>query len=250
MKLLAHFKQSVKRIALLGFAVALSGCGSETKMESPVACTAPAGHSLTDIQSVVDWINAMDKPLSLPCFVESLPRPLKTFPSLSSFSAQPSIGPGSPRVFFFFDKLMLTVAADQNDDPVLPAELEDHLLEMSFLVDEAKLLTTKGEIVFPVTRQLTPAAPYTGFMFSATMTTCALCHPNEKPYEINEDHIIFESTMLRPTSATSFGAMQNERDKCDPEIEPHRCAMLASMMDHGPLEWQDFPANAPTIFDN
>ena len=83
------------------FVLILFGCGGQTVPRATV-CDAPTGYTLSDIQSVVDWINAMEKPLTLPCFVASLPRPLRTNSVDSDFSAQPAIGRRSPtRVFLF-----------------------------------------------------------------------------------------------------------------------------------------------------
>jgi hypothetical protein len=113
----------------------------------------------------------MEKPLTLPCFIESLPRPLKIQPAYSEFSAQPSPGYHSPRIFFFFDRLILTVAVDQDF-----VEYPYPLLEMSYLVDESALITTKAELKFPVTETLSPAAPYTGLSFNDNISQCSFCH--------------------------------------------------------------------------
>ncbi len=241
-----------KRLGLLLVALALlvSACGEAPEPAPQSTCTGPAQKVLTDIQSVVDWINAMPKPVSLPCFVASLPRPLKTYPAVSTFSAQPSLGERSPRVFFFFDKLVLTVAVDQDEDKTIPAELETHLLELSFLVDEATYLSQKGEIKFPVMATLADDSPFLGIMFSDKLTTCSLCHPNEQPHRTIGDGTVYASTMLRPTDATTLNNMKLERAQCDENLELHRCSMLAAIVDHGTLQWWEFPIAVPTIFDN
>ncbi len=232
---------------ILAAFLALVSCGGE-----PVAsrCERPENIVLEDIQSVVDWINAMDKPLTLPCFITSLPRPLKTHSSISDFSAQPSVGRRSPRVFFFFDQLILTVAVDQDLDDAIPTEDEDHLLELSFVVDEADLLTDKGEIAFPVVAPLPDSAPYSRVLFSEVNSNCAFCHPNESSVRSIEDVPILQSSMLKPTISLPIVELATERAACDRQDEPHRCDMLSSIVDHGELQNQDFPSWAKTIFDN
>lgn len=223
------------------------GCGGQPSLppEARSDCAAPTHITIKDIQSVVDWINAMEKPLTLPCFVESLPRPLKIHVAISDFSAQPSPGRRSPRVFLFFNELILTVAVDQDFD-----EQEHPLLEMSYLVDNNNLLTTKGEIKFPITTYLPDSAPYTGFMFNDTLTSCAVCHAQETVYGSVEGVPIYQSAMLKPTFSIPVTELVSQHSNCDIAAEPHRCAMLKSIVVPGDLIPKNFPANAATIFDN
>ncbi len=230
--------------------LALASCGGEPREQGASKCEQPENIALVDIQSVVDWINAMDKPLTLPCFIASLPRPLKTHSSISDFSAQPSVGRRSPRVFFFFDRLILTVAVDQDLEEGIPAEEEYHLLEMSFVVDEASLLTDKGELVFPVVAPLPDSAPYSQVLFGEVGSSCAFCHPNESSLRSIDGVPILQSSMLQPTVSLPIIELTTERAVCDPLAEPHRCDMLSSIIDHGALQRKDFPFSAKTIFDN
>lgn len=233
--------------AVLAAAAALQGCGgSQPPGDSPgVICVPPAGAVITDVQSVVDWLNAMPKPVTLPCFIESLPRPLNIQSALSEFSAQPSLGQRSPRIFFFFDRLILTVVADQDF-----AEYPHPLLEMSYLVDEQELITTKAELKFPITDTLSPAAPYTGLSFNDRISQCSFCHPKESVLARLDDIPIYQSSILKPTTPLPISQLYVENDNCIVEEEPHRCAMLSSIVDHGELQPYSFPAGAPTIFDN
>lgn len=233
--------------AVLAAAAALQGCGgSQPPGDSPgVLCVPPAGAVITDVQSVVDWLNAMPKPVTLPCFIESLPRPLKIQSALSEFSAQPSLGQRSPRIFFFFDRLILTVVVDQKF-----AEYPYPLLEMSYMVDERELITTKAELKFPITNTLAPAAPYTGLSFNDRISQCSFCHPKESILDYLDDVPIYQSSILKPTTPMAISQLYVESDHCIVEEEPHRCAMLSSIVDHGALQPYSFPARAPTIFDN
>ncbi len=103
--------RSVLRFCSCAWLLSLSsiGCGDSPQSEASVAtgrsptpgCRAPAGvsNSPRTIDETVTLINALPKPLSLPCFLESLARPLEISASYGVFSAQPAKGIRSPRIF-------------------------------------------------------------------------------------------------------------------------------------------------------
>lgn len=230
----------------------LSGCGGAaggpaTPPPPLDACAAPAGATLSDIASVVEWINAMPKPLELACFVASLPRPLEINATQSLFSAQPSDGAANPRVFIFFDRLILSVvtkAAEFDDRPGDQPFKE--LLELSFVTEGVESI--KAEIKFPVTATLPASAPYVGLEGPvAGQSLCHLCHDNELQVDTIEGVPVFQSTMLKPSDRKSIAFIKNERQFCNELLDPDRCAMLASLTDHGELVWRDFPAEAPEL---
>ena len=241
-------------------------------------CEAPADLAVTDIASVVDWINAMPKPLTLACFVKSLPRPMYYNATLSTFSAQPSVGKRSPRVFFMIDDLMLTVVPDEKSDTVRDPETgqlikdpetgldrrfwdvdDTQLLELSFEVDTAlpQRQSIKAELKFPVTALLPRNAPYVDINYdvSNTLSVCAFCHATETEIEVMDGQPVYRSRMLRnPRDAeVPLGFMLNEYASCDPESrenEWYRCEMLEAIYGQGTLVWKSFPEDMPTIFDN
>ncbi len=248
-------------LRLLGaaaLALVLCSCdGLDVEQQAPDKCASPEGMELTTIQSTVDWINAMEKPLTLPCFLRSLPRPLNVNTSTVQISAQPG-SKRSPRVFFIFnDQLVLTVTTDQNRDANkeidLPAELEEHLLEISFMLKDengeyltegdSDILTVKGELYFPVTGELRDSAPYEDILFGEdkAQTVCLFCHFNESIHDYVDGVPVFKSDIRRLTKVASLYEMRILNDECDPQAEPHRCNMLSSILDHGLLEWQFFP---------
>ncbi|HEY7773947.1 MAG TPA: hypothetical protein VIC26_12260 [Marinagarivorans sp.] len=240
-------------------------------------CEAPVGHSLSDIASVVDWINAMPKPLSLACFVKSIPRPVYYNATLSSFSAQPSIGKRSPRVFFMIDKLILTMVPDEKSDtvkdPLTGKNLKDpetgldvkvwdadgsQLLELSFEVetDLEAPQSIKGELKFPITDTLPRNAPYVKINFDDDndLSICAFCHDTEVEVTVLDGQPVYRSEMLRNRRDTEvpLGFMLNEYAACDPERgenEWYRCEMLDAIYGQGTLVWLSFPESMPTIFD-
>lgn len=242
-----NLKKWIACCGLLGSTVVFQGCGGNQSDEQPVDtyCQPPAGAAISDVQSVVDWINAMERPVTLPCFLESLPRPLKIQSAFSEFSAQPSPGQHSPRIFLFFDRLILTVAVDQDF-----SKFPYPLLEMSYLVDEENLTTTKAELKFPVLENLPPAAPYMGLSFNDQVSQCSLCHPRESVFVRLDEIPVYQSSMLKPTTPVPLQRLYQENDNCNSDNEPHRCSMLSSLVDHGELIPHEFPAAAPTILEN
>jgi len=191
------------------------------------------------VTDVVDHINTLPRPLSLACVLTSLPRPLALNATRSILSAQPAVGQRSPRVFVLYDKLILSVALDG---------IGQHLLEFGELRPEAR--TLKAEIEFPVTTEVTHAAPFERVMFQEGQTSCAFCHAAETRDESIDFTDAFVSVAYRPTerqAQVTIAEMAAQLELCDPGAEPERCAMLESLFARGmPIE-QDFPANFITF---
>jgi hypothetical protein len=219
--------------------------GTETIAElsafATPACTAPTGlGSPTDIAQVVDWINALPKPLSLACFLETLARPLPIYASESLFSAQPAVGRRSPRMFLFAaPSLIMTITPDGEGS---------HLLEFG----ERRTDTTslKGEISFPVTAALGPAAPYDHLIVQGRFTTCSGCHDNEEQDPGITFARAFISRAIRPAPAERVGLEELHREarECDELAEPERCAMLIAVFGQGNVLNAEFPATLETFY--
>lgn len=204
------------------------------------ACASPMGlASPSSIAQVVDWINALPKPLSLACFLDTLARPLPVYASESLFSAQPAVGRRSPRMFLFADTLIMTITPDGEGS---------HLLEFG----ERRTTSTslKGEIPFPVTAELEPAAPYDHLIVDDRFTTCSGCHDNEEPDPSITVARAFISRAIRPAPAERVGLeeLHGEARDCDALVEPERCAMLVAVFGQGGLVNAEFPATVPTFY--
>lgn len=152
-------------------------------------CVAPEGVSTApqSIAEVVTLLNALPKPVTVPCFVASLARPLSLHAVNSPFSAQPAQGRKSPRIFIFFPGLILSI---------VPAGPGAHLLEFGETRPDAQSL--KAELEFPITGQLDEASPYQRVFFSETITTCGFCHQNERRDESIGSPLAMISPALRP----------------------------------------------------
>jgi hypothetical protein len=241
---------SSARLSLLfglsfGIGLGSSGCGGGggspgTGGRPDPRCVAPAGAATTPqtIAGVIDLINALPAPLSLPCFLQALDRPLKMHATVSLISAQPSSGARSPRIFLFSDGLRMSV---------VPVGIGSHLLEMGEIRDGIRSI--KAEVEFPVTAPLSAQTPFDRIMYTPDITGCAFCHPQE---ELAPDISIaqaWSSLALRPAPVNGVGIdfLSAETSSCDPAVEPDRCAMLHGLFDQGtPIE-QAFPAALATI---
>ena len=221
------------------------GCGepasNATTSPSPTpSCQAPAGvsNSPRTIDETVTLINALPKPLSLPCFLESLARPLEISASNSVFSAQPAHGLRSPRIFLFEGTNVLSVVPEGEGAPLL-----------EFGEQRAEFRSLKAEIAFPVSTQLDPSAPYQRALYMPRLTSCGGCHPGELQESEISGVPTFVSLALRPrpSELVSLAALNHELEICDPVQEPQRCAMLESLLGGGQVSERTFPTEMATF---
>jgi hypothetical protein len=216
-----------------------SGASNPLEAFAPPECAAPAGlASPSSISQVVDWINALPKPLSLACFLETLARPLPVYASESLFSAQPAMGRRSPRLFLFADSLIMTITPEGDGR---------HLLE--FGERRSDRTSLKGEIPFPVADGLGPSAPYDHLLVNGS-TTCSGCHGEEEQDPGITFARAFISRALRPAPAERVGLdeLHLEARACDAAAEPERCAMLVAVFGQGSVVNAEFPATLGTFY--
>lgn len=204
-------------------------------------CVAPEGVSTmpSTIAEAAALLDALPKPVSLPCFVDALARPFSLQAVDSTFSAQPAQGRVSPRVFLFFPGLTLSV---------VPAGPGAHLLEFGEARPENQSL--KAELEFPITGELDEAAPYERVHFDESITTCGFCHQGERRAEEIASPLAFVSPALqpRPYQRIALSELAKQVALCDEVVEPERCALLEALFAApAPLE-HDFPAGYRTFF--
>jgi hypothetical protein len=204
------------------------------------ACRAPAG--VTDeprsVEQSVALVNALPKPLTLPCFIEALARPLKLHASLSTLSAQPSRGTRSPRIFVNLEPLVMTV---------VPEGRGAHLLE--FGERRPDLRSLKAELSFPIAENVSSSLPYEQALFTEEVTGCAFCHADEQRDPGLIAAPAFVSLALRPFEhqRVPLSGLQEERATCDPAIEPERCALLDALFGGGDVADWEFPKEMATF---
>lgn len=228
-------------------------------------CLPPSNVQISGIESVVDWINAMPKPLTLACFIASLPRPLTYNATWSTFSLQPAVGRHNPRIFIQFDKLWLSFVPQEDvsiyrdsatgEKSYIWDEDDIQLLEFSVEVESDRLYqqSIKGELTFPILHELPRNAAYTRVLVGPdnTRTTCGECHGGETIVGTLDGAPIFRSKMFRSTRASEINHTElvNEYLSCDPEMntgagtennEWYRCQMLDAFLGQGSMLWVRF----------
>jgi hypothetical protein len=229
------------------------GAGAEESESLPVAeappvtatsqaCRAPAGVSAKprSTDEAVQLLNALPKPTTVSCFVESLERPLAVFATSSSFSAQPAFSGRSPRVFVQLDRLWLSL--------VIAGE-SSRLLEFGELEEGTPLRSIKGELELPLAAAVPASAPYDRVLRNEG-TVCALCHYEEQhaagvPFPNAFSSIAFRP---RPEGHVTLEALRLEEQSCDRQVEPERCELLTALLGHGDLSEAPFPDAMQTIY--
>jgi len=223
---------------------AAGGSAAVTPGERPrrPECTAPTGvsNAPANIADALTLINALPKPLTLPCFIQSLARPLAVNATNSLFSLQPAQGARSPRIFLFARSMVMSV---------VPAGDGENLLE--FGETRADFRSLKAELAFPVYTPLPPSAPFENLMFNEQLSKCAVCHASEIEEVTTSGVRQFVSGAIRPLPSDKVGlaALARELASCDSSTEPNRCAMLDALFGWGPATDAVFDPQMPTFFD-
>lgn len=205
-------------------------------------CRAPAGVSNAPetIEQSLQLLNALPKPTSVACFVESLARPLTVHASSSAFSAQPALSAESPRLFIKLGSLWLSV--------VIAGE-SSSLIEFGQLIGSEGQRSLKGELLLPIAQPVAPSAPFDRVLFQ-NGTLCGLCHRDEQREMSVGYAAAFSSGALRPRADTrvNLAELRLENERCDWSLERERCEMLAAVFDGGQVVEGPFPNEMPTFF--
>jgi hypothetical protein len=183
--------------------------------------------SPSTIEEVVALVNALPKPTSLACVLESLDRPLAMYLSTSIASAHPaSSGTHNPRIFLFRGDLTMSV--------VLAGEGREKL-ELSYAIGQRQSI--KAELEFPVDEVLEPSAPYDQVAVGGG-TICGVCHGAELLVPSIDFAQAWSSDVFQddPDETLSRSFLRQLALDCDPAVEPERCEMLDAIFGHGELD--------------
>lgn len=241
------------RAGIALFLMTAVGCGSSRDVPDELpgavdagtqtrACAPPPGTtgSPQTIDEALALINALPKPTTVACYLESLDRPIRGYATRGIVSAQPAQGRRSPRIFFFSGKLTTSI---------VPEGPGAGLIE--FAEGDAPFRSIKGELSFPVEHALGPEAPFTKVMLDEVRTSCSMCHIDEQPAGSSGSALRYSSRALRPipTERVPLDEVRLEAERCEVSSEPERCSILHALFSHGEVLSQDFPAEMPTLFD-
>ena len=209
-------------------------------VSSEEACKPASGTtgSPQTVLEVIELINGLPMPVTLPCFLRSLDRPLQLVATSSVVSAQPAQGVANPRLFIVSDALSLSV---------VPRGPGRNLLEIGEIT--APNRSIKGELEFPVEAPLALDAAFTHIAESSERTHCHGCHFPETPATDYPVAGAFESIAYRsiPRYEVNFDYVAYQFTTCDYSVDLDRCSMLAALFDQGQVFPGAFPAEMPTF---
>lgn len=188
-------------------------------------CVPPAGVSNApqSIDEVVALVGALPMPVTLPCLLEVLARPLHVVASTSPFSAQPTEATDNPRLFLLGPQLVMTV---------LPEGDGAEVLELAQYVEPGQSI--KAEIEFPVAEPLAPADPYDHVLLGG-VASCGLCHDGQRQGEAVDGVPTYVSKALAPNPQRriSLAFVEQHARDCDPQADAVRCGVLRAVFGHG-----------------
>lgn len=223
-----------------------TGAGPLSPPKNPLGrprCQAPAGISASprDSQEALTLLNALPKPTSVACFLESLARPLAIQATNSVFSAQPALSAASPRVFVKLGQSWVSIVVDGSSS---------YLLEFGDVVADDPTSSIKGELQLPLEAAVAPSAPYDRVMFSETGSTCGFCHYNERHADSMPFPSAFASIAFqpRPDSLVGIDSLRFEYQRCDWQKQPYRCDLLSALFGGGEVVELAFSTALPTFF--
>lgn len=192
---------------------------------------------VSSIETAIDGLASLPPPVTVPCFLTSLQRPLGLALTSDVFSTQPAAGVRSPRILVQTPSLTLTV---------VPVGAGKDLVELG--ERHTATLTRKAEFAFPVEGPLDPEEPFLRTLAApgATETGCHVCHPTEIEVAPGK----FANTELRPPDdlIVPLQILLDEHAVCDPVEDADRCAMFSALLDHGEVFEQPFGADVATQF--
>jgi hypothetical protein len=220
-----------------------AGCGADEtadgqEEEAPGpperTCFPPDGHdgSPESMAEVVALLNALPKPVTVACLLETLDRPLGIEASDDNFSFQPAFGPANPRMFVFSGPLVITVVPKGSGSAVV-----------EFSEARGPGRTVKGELPFPVVGEVPLAAPFDRVLDgSGGGTKCAVCHLSEAADNEIDFAEAYVSELLRPSRLhlVEIDAVRSQFEDCDRVAEPARCAVFDAIFAYGEVVHRPF----------
>jgi hypothetical protein len=192
----------------------------------PPRCVAPNGVSGAprNIPDAVTLLNALPKPTTLDCFLESLDRPIDVFATSSTSSLQPALEADSPRMFIVRGALQMSI---------VPAGSASARLLLGFRTTVSRSI--KAEILFPLQTALSMSSLFDGVL-PGSPSNCGQCHADE--IQITRPDFpgpVFESDVIDalPRFDVTVDTLRAASETCDAQAQPERCAMLSALFDYG-----------------
>ncbi len=223
-----------------------TGTGTDTDRAMPhVVCKMPAGAptKLDKIADLVALLNLLPRPVSIACLLEVLPKPLGITATSGPISIQPALDGDNPRIFLFLGTTVLAVVPD---GPY------SNLLELSELLNDTQ--SVKGELVFPVDKDLSKTAPYDqAYRTDGVVgTRCGACHNFEAVQagaEYGGRAFVSEALRSLNSEVVTLGRLRGIGLACDGQTTA-RCDIMRALIGTHPADVKEqlFPPGMPTMF--
>lgn len=213
----------------------LAGCSAKPvdTGSTPSLCSGDAAPGT--IAEMIDHLNHLPMPVTVPCLLDSLARPLQVELTDNPVSAQPADSSESPRVFVFTGDLVTSLVPSGDGSGVIEfgeADGPEH--------------SRKGEVAVPVQATLAADAPFTKVEHPDFGTICAGCHPDQS------DHPDGGTTSMAlapdPRSLVPVSELRAVAEACRPDARTGACGTLVALF-RGPVEHRSFPSTYRTIFE-
>lgn len=207
---------------------------------SSTSCRLRAGEAALNpitVDQVVELINRIEKPVTIPCLISFLQTPLRIYAVNNQASAQPAAGPESPRIFIFNHNLILSVVPDGSGKD---------FVEMSEVVGVFRSL--KAELKFPINDIIVSGDAFRTIVNDQGVTTCRGCHENSAIATQITSGPAFVTDMIlpNPSKRVPVSSLNFWARNCNSSANPYRCEMLKSLIIDGRAEDSAFLA-APLI---
>ena len=236
------------RVLLLTSVILLTACKEDEKKgvvsakasisgaNTRTLCSAPSGvnNDPRSMKEVLTLINAMPKPLTVPCFLDALRRPHAIQATKNTLSGQPAYSTTSPRIFLI-KGLTLFIS-------VVPSGPFMDVIEFGEVVGNGDK-SVKAELFFPITKNLTETEFYeTVLNSSKSGTTCGPCHGGDGAAPEGFPATAFQSPIVQPFAGqrVSLLSIQNHAELCKTQVLDE-CPILQSILYGGKTTEREFP---------
>lgn len=225
---------TVRTVFFVGLVV-LTGCEQNFRvpdaghpMSAAISqCGEQQGSPLKSIAEVIDRVNTLPHPLSGPCFVAGLARPMAVVATTGTVSAQPAGGPHDPRVFILSPGVVIAV---------VPNGEGSKAIELGEWASATR--TLKAEIALPVAQPLPADEPFTRAegSDSAGVTRCGFCHTNEARHGSIAHGYVSGAFRPLPIHEVKLKGLEAEHLACITNGEiSERCDMFHALFDFGAI---------------
>lgn len=186
-------------------------------------CAGSVAGPVGTIAQAVERLHALPPPVTVPCFVASLPRPLSVVATSGVISAQPASGAENPRLFLFSGELVLSVVG---------GGAGRDLIEFGEWVTPTR--TLKGEVALPRDGGALELEPFERVLHQPGMTTCALCHRTEERSATVDGGYVSAAYQPERGTEVPLATVRGLRDACVAAgDESPRCELYRAVFDVG-----------------